>query len=916
MPYSLSFFCADDVPAVSDGAIPGATGPVATAPGVSAPGPSGSAPMDIDVEDAIDLDSGASDAGDDSPAKPKGKRARKDSPGAGAKGGKARLHSSTQTLDPTVIASWMDINEHTHMPLRQHLFGWHEGATAKQLETAAAHVKGAGGVYCYICGNRLQSHKRVVSSHLTSDRCKNMFSDNKPRFNGALIELHIPKEVTPGIMKSSEAAALVAAEAVRKEREDIVSILALSQDIGYSTAAHMFSRNAPFLNLILALGHLGIGSDKTVAGHADTALLNLETTRLKPQVRDAIARHLPLAIMVDESSSKTGKGCSTTLVFLFWPGLVKPICVNAVVQKKTPTSAEVRRLIRFYCILTVLMLTALRNGSSSRCSSLRQVNKIIHKALVPFYMTEKELDAYVVVHCSDHCSVMISSAKLSFRTFRGDPPHAFALVIKAMLKACGLKDDLMLVRFILARPNSLQMKNLLAGFQVSRASFDMPTTRWGFWPQILAALNNSVTLARVQQILQYLLSKMTKVKTRAKSKKVPLEVSDEDEDWGEYGGDDHEDSLFDDDGAATAPASGEKLSKQEKLKRDIQQLLSSLTDPAFLCRVRVAVIMVSKIKTANKELQTSTLSKMTLKCLADVVTHFRKLNNVETRDAMLEPAKAFLKDSRDPMKGNRPHSLVANVVFADDGSVTVPNIGEITEPTFTQLDGITQEQKAAVDNQVWKTQLQNAVLVYNAGIGMYNKWVQPLVLSAERRHIAKLYTIASTKEFHDLSDCPDAWPEATSSNATEEDSAAAGADAGAGASAGKTEDTYFTWAPPPAARAYEDDDSQVKYKPEDLACMQYEEFHYKSSSLTPKDKDDPTAYWIGMRPTWPVLSELMLFWLASPVSTSDIERSFSFQTMIDSDTRRRCLQPGHLRAGLLAHIHKDLFEERANQLRR
>ena len=48
----------------------------------------------------------------------------------------------------------------------------------------------------------------------------------------------------------------------------------------------------------------------------------------------------------------------------------------------------------------------------------------------------------------------------------------------------------------------------------------------------------------------------------------------------------------------------------------------------------------------------------------------------------------------------------------------------------------------------------------------------------------------------------------------------------------------------------------------------------------------PAWYWIR-RPFWPDLSELTLFWLCVPVSTAGLERGFSFQTLIDQDTRRR-----------------------------
>ena len=54
---------------------------------------------------------------------------------------------------------------------------------------------------------------------------------------------------------------------------------------------------------------------------------------------------------------------------------------------------------------------------------------------------------------------------------------------------------------------------------------------------------------------------------------------------------------------------------------------------------------------------------------------------------------------------------------------------------------------------------------------------------------------------------------------------------------------------------------------------------------------------------------LMLFWLCVPVSTAGLERGFSFQTMIDQDTRRRLTTREHMRDDILAHTHREWFNE-------
>ena len=72
----------------------------------------------------------------------------------------------------------------------------------------------------------------------------------------------------------------------------------------------------------------------------------------------------------------------------------------------------------------------------------------------------------------------------------------------------------------------------------------------------------------------------------------------------------------------------------------------------------------------------------------------------------------------------------------------------------------------------------------------------------------------------------------------------------------------------------------------------------------------PAWYWIRTRPHWPDLSELMLYWLAAPVSTAGLERGFSFQTLIDQDTRRRRRTMAHMRDDMMVHLHRVWLEKK------
>jgi hypothetical protein len=67
----------------------------------------------------------------------------------------------------------------------------------------------------------------------------------------------------------------------------------------------------------------------------------------------------------------------------------------------------------------------------------------------------------------------------------------------------------------------------------------------------------------------------------------------------------------------------------------------------------------------------------------------------------------------------------------------------------------------------------------------------------------------------------------------------------------------------------------------------------------------PARYWIRMRPFWKELSEMMLFWLAVPISTACVECGSSHMTCMDANARWRRLQEPRFRDNLMVHLHRD-----------
>jgi hypothetical protein len=80
-------------------------------------------------------------------------------------------------------------------------------------------------------------------------------------------------------------------------------------------------------------------------------------------------------------------------------------------------------------------------------------------------------------------------------------------------------------------------------------------------------------------------------------------------------------------------------------------------------------------------------------------------------------------------------------------------------------------------------------------------------------------------------------------------------------------------------------------------------------AVTAADRLAPGPFWLRMRRFWRLLPELMLYWLSIPVSTSIVESAFSFQTLIDQNTRRRRSTALHHVDALMAYLYRDVLED-------
>lgn len=200
----------------------------------------------------------------------------------------------------------------------------------------------------------------------------------------------------------------------------------------------------------------------------------------------------------------------------------------------------------------------------------------------------------------------------------------------------------------------------------------------------------------------------------------------------------------------------------------------------------------------------------------------------------------------------------------------------------------------------------------------YDNRMRPIMNFATWRHAASLYQVdkpyLDAIDFGPLLAEPGALPyvpdgEAqprypwTWRRATLKAAAAAGASAGGGGSGGAV-----AAAAPDAA-----DDSHLDANINTTLREQWIEFKVRASAaavgdartVTSADRKCPARYWIRTRPFWPDLSEVVLLWLMTPISTACVERGFSFMTMMDANTRRRRMKVPGFRADFMAHLHRD-----------
>ena len=386
-----------------------------------------------------------------------------------------------------------------------------------------------------------------------------------------------------------------------------------------------------------------------------------------------------------------------------------------------------------------------------------------------------------------------------------------------------------------------------------------------------------------------------------------------------------------------------RAARERQLLTLLESTAVMMLDPVLHCRIIAAAIILRPLKNVNLLLQNAAPDASTVTTLESVYATLQSMLEDDDCPVLLATARAPLTAAL----GEQPAALSLTAIVvrnADRGTTDVTMTSVV--PAYTRIIAVAAsaavKAKAASAGQpavmavaavkaanvvereatIWDgvlTMTQNAVA---AAVNVYNKRARPVVNYACRRHAAALYktdkasldAIDFKELLNDTSSAlpfvpdgevmprrPWSWIKPVGARA---DGAAAAPAAGAGAGS----------AAAAAAVANDaDDDSHLDAGLIPALLLQWAEFKRRVAAAAPDDIRTVTAadqrltarYWIRTRPLWPDLSELMLLWLTTPISTACVERGFSYMTMMDAITRRRRMKEPGFRADFLEHLHHE-----------
>ena len=658
----------------------------------------------------------------------------------------------------------------------------------------------------------------------------------------------------------------------------LIAAVGSSHDISFHAMSLLFNGNSSVLSALRQLNPgVGLGSAPTVARLVGEGIERVFEKVIKPALRDAVDKKLPLAMLADESPTPSG---TALLLHLFAASMKEPIVIDIKVLGKAANSS-----------MLLSETKAMMTG--------------------PGFLSEEEYAEHVKILTGDHAAYVIKAARDGKLDFSGDPAHAFDLNIKVVLAASKLKALFMLLRKVL-NSHSYVMIRACEAFGIPPSISKMPATRWGYWGKLVRFLSDSPSVARLQQMLAWLFVHHYGGKEDELGDQVanapwidgvnfgPVDADVEGDEhaaaaelgdhgkakWGaagaghEIGGDDSGDD--DSDGDEGSPATVDA-----RRQREIAMVLRALSDPRVLSQIYAVGLVIEPLRKMQVVAQKNDgLSPDVLASMNSAYLSLEQcVQSAASFNARIEPAFASINSSVGVAADT--FALNVNVTRSADGTLVVENISDIKTPSLLDacpdIEAVAKMKKDVLDAT------RPSIL---GCISQYMKYCAAGFEIAQRRDAASGNVDFKTISFLALPKKKNAFATAMPPNLR---------DGVALLDVVEDEDDDFAGMEPLGGN---EDASANKINGEWLLFLSVYE-NTASKFCFKKRVGTVCDYWLLVREAYPNVATVMLWWLSFPVGSAGLERDFSGLTMVTRAFRRRRLKAKNFRYSALSHCFKD-----------
>ena len=230
---------------------------------------------------------------------------------------------------------------------------------------------------CHGCGVAVKAHINIWAKHVKSDACIKTRASLANRYNG--------------VFESSSSLSLTANQ--QSVIPKLASAILVASGVSFNLQSELFCRGSPVIQALHQLTEAGLGSPNTIKENVLNTVPIIDVERIQPLLREVLRLCVPLAILVDDSTTKMAGKRSVTQMWLFSPIIQEPVPFDVATLGASPSAETIASTIK---------------SSFTRAS----------------FMTKDQFSRHVAIVCSDHASSMLSAIKKLGVTAAGDAPHA------------------------------------------------------------------------------------------------------------------------------------------------------------------------------------------------------------------------------------------------------------------------------------------------------------------------------------------------------------------------------------------------------------------------------------------------------------------------------------------------------------